>query len=345
MKKSHLLIAAFALLLGACSSPKDVQEEPQGPIVFEISAVNSLDTRAIYSQEAVHSVENVKVYVFKKDEFGNYLYFKTFDITPWIKGSNFERYQVTEMLPEADYKFLGIGRDATDNFILPTLDGSTNYDNFLVSVNNAGQETEIFAGTKTATLTSQGMRIPIVISRQVAGVLAYFKNVPSEIGNTPVKFLRITVSSANKAVNVTTGAGSSPATGSFNVFNMDLSGQASIDGVYVGNDLLLQGVVKVPNSQLNGAFLMPVNSVTFTVGLYSAADVPLKTWTVTDGILSTISVMPNHFYSFGTKVAKNTIIGTIDNPTPDAPIDLLKDQSITVTITPAWAQIHNMVIQ
>lgn len=351
MKKSNLILAACALLLGACSTPKDNPENTDSnKLVFEVSAVNALDTRAnLYSQEAIHSIENVNVYVFKDNGFGDYLYLKTFTIAPWVKGTNFERYAVdnAEMVPQGNYKFLGIGRDASDSFTLPTLTaGTTNYNDMIASVSTAGMENEIFAGSKTATVSSQGMRIPIIISRQVAGVLGYFKNVPADIGGTTVKYLRITASDANKAVNLTTGVGATPVGASYNIFNLDLTGQTvNADGAYVGNDLLAQGVVKAVNSQLNGAFMIPVNGITFTVGLYDENNAPLKTWAVMDGLNSSISVLPNHFYAFGTKIATNTTTGTPENPTPDAPIDLMKDQAITVTITPTWSQIHNLTIQ
>ena len=83
---------------------------------------------------------------------------------------------------------------------------------------------------------------------------------------------------------------------------MDLSGQAVSNGVYVGNDLSGQGVVKVPNSQLGGSFYIPVSGVSMTLGLYDASGVAIKEWTVSDTNSSgatQFNLMANHFLFIG----------------------------------------------
>lgn len=131
---------------------------------------------------------------------------------------------------------------------------------------------------------------------------------------------------------------------------MDLSGQAVSNGVYVGNDLSGQGVVKVPNSQLGGSFYMPVSGVSMTLGLYDASGTAIKEWTVSDTNSSgatQFNLMANHFYALGVKGATGSVDGgTPGNPgDDDAPVDLLTDQNIVITISPAWELIHNLVIQ
>ncbi|WP_297930610.1 FimB/Mfa2 family fimbrial subunit [uncultured Alistipes sp.] len=350
MKKFAMSLLSCALLLGACSKDEEKGENhPYGTLRFEVAAQSAPDTRAgLNSQEPIHSVADVKVYVFRKSG-SNYLYHKTFAM-PWSAGASFGRYDVptAEMVPAGDYKFLAVGRDAGDRFSLPALTANTtDYNDIVVSVTAAGQETEIFSGTYTATVSSEGMRIPVTITRQVAGVLGYFKNVPANIGGTTVKYLRLSISNSNKNLNLTTGLGSNPTGTSFNLINVDLSSQTvNGDGAYTGNDLSAQGVVKLPNSQLNGAFVVPVTGVTLTLGLYDAANAPLKTWTVlNDNAESSFSIVANHFYALGTKVAAGSTTGTPERPVADAPIDLMKDQAITVTVLPNWAFIHNMTLQ
>lgn len=344
MKKMFLFAALCAVALSSCSKRESAPDH--GKLIFEVSTVNSLQVRsAIYSQEAVHEVERMNIYAFQKSGL-DYVYFQTFTFPTWIKGSSFQRFEVptADMLPAGDYRFLGVGQDLTDNFTLPTVAG-LNYNDFIVTIASAGLETEIFAGSKDATITSTGMRVPISMARQVAGVLGYFKNVPADIGGTTVKYLRLSVSNSNLGVNLTTGFGSSPTAASYNIIDVDLSGQTvNTDGAYVGNDLTANGVVKADNSQLNGAFLIPVNNITLTLGLYDENGVMLKTWNVLDASATSFNIVANHFYSLGTKIAKTTTTGTPDDPTPDAPIDLMTDQSITVTISPEWSAIHNLVI-
>lgn len=336
--------------MSACSKDEQTGSNlPDGTLRFEVAAESAPDTRAdLYSQEPVHSVADVKVYVFQKSG-PNYLYLKSYSM-PWTTGASFGRYDVPagETVPAGDYKFLAVGRDASDNYTLPALTAnSTRYEDFVVSVAAAGLETEIFSGSYAATVASEGMRIPVTITRQVAGVLGYFKNIPANIGGTAVRYLRLSISNSNKSLNLTTGLGTSPTGASYNLINVDLSGQTvNADGAYTGNDLSSRGVVKLPNSQLNGVFVVPVTGITLTLGLYDATNAPLKTWTVlNDTAESSFNIVANHFYALGTKVAAGTTTGTPDNPIADAPVDLMKDQAITVSVLPNWALIHNMTLQ
>ena len=216
---------------------------------------------------------------------------------------------------------------------------------------NSGDESEIFAGSADAEVMAQGgTRVSIEMTRKVAGVLGYFKNVPQVLNGSTVKYLRLKVSNSNQQVNLTNGVGINTAPTPYNIIDMDLSGQAVSNGVYVGNDLSGQGVVKVPNSQLGGSFYIPVSGVSMTLGLYDASGVAIKEWTVSDTNSSgatQFNLMANHFYSLGVKGATGSVDGgTPGNPgDDDAPVDLLTDQNIVITISPAWELIHNLVIQ
>lgn len=350
MKKLFLLAAVFTALFSACTKDEKT-DEANNKLVFELSAVNTLQTRAdLYSQEAVHAVENVKIYAFKESGL-NFLYYKTFDIPNWTKGSNSKTYEVSysEMVPNGIYKFLAVGRDATDNFSLPQLTpNETNYNDFIVSVSAAGMETEIFAGTSLSTSIALvgGITVPIIMTRQVAGILGYFKNIPVKINNTTVQYLRLTVNNSNKALNLTTGNGSASTASNYNLIEVDFTDRTADGDYYSGNDLSSEGVVKLDNTQLNGAFVIPVNNVSLTLGLYDASNTALKEWIVlNDNLLPIFNIQPNHFYSLGTKVAAGSTTGTTEDPVADDPIDLSKDQDITISISPDWTWIHEMNLQ
>ena len=92
---------------------------------------------------------------------------------------------------------------------------------------------------------------------------------------------------------------------------------------------------------------MPVSNVTLTLGLYAADGTAIKTCTVKDTLgNSTFNILANNFYSLGTKVqAGNVNGGTSDPGDDDNPIDLLTDQNIIISISPAWELIHNLIIQ
>lgn len=356
--KKFMLLAMMSAFMYACSDNEDpapAGNDAKGNVTFEVSTVNEMkdgvNTRSpLYSQEATQHVTRVVVYAFVNNNT-DYVYSKTFTISPWSDGTTFQRYSVAanDNLDPGDYKFLAVGRDATDAFtILPPTNTDT-FDNMVATITNSGDESEIFAGWSGATVSSgKGARVSIAMTRKVAGVLGYFKNVPKDINGNTVTYLRLSVTDSNQAVNLTTGTAITSATAPYNIINLDVSGQNEVGGVYVGNDLSAQGVVKVDNSQLSGSFFIPVSNVSMTLGLYDTSGNALKEWTVkdTDGN-TTFNILANHFYSLGTKAqAGNTNGGTGSDPSDDDnPVDLLTDQAIIISISPAWEMIHNLVIQ
>ncbi len=357
MKKT-ILMALASTLMCACSNEKNdidtfIPEEGQ---VFELSTINEAAnglesrTRPLYSQEAVQEVERVNIHVFQSSG-SDYLYKKTYNVPNWSKGSTFMRYTVPDnnKLTAGNYKFLVVGQEASDSYTIttPTIDG-TKIEDMIAKVSTPGMESEIFAGTQSVTVSSEGVRVNLQMTRKVAGVLGYFKNVPAQINGTNVKYLRLTVSNADTSVLLINGIGATPTGKTYKIFDADLSNQTvTAEGVYAGNDLSAQGVIKLDNSQLYGKFLLPVGTVTMTLGLYDADGNTLKTWAVLDGGSPTINIIENHFYSLVKNVSKTDTTGggTSDPGDDDSAIDLLKDQSITITIDPAWNTLHNLTIQ
>lgn len=358
MKKLMFFALASAFMF-ACSDddsvPNNAQEGANGTLTFEISAVNDLNTGVtrgpVYSQAPDQHVARVSVYVFQENN-SQYLNTKTYEITGWTDGMTIKRFEVptADNLPQGNYKFLAVGRDASDQYGVTVPNTGTTFESMIASITASGNESEIFAGWTAATIASEGSRVSIQMTRKVAGVLGYFKNVPQTLNGKTVKYLRLSVSATNTAVNLSTSVGSTAGTAPFNLIDIDLSTQAVSGEVYAGNDLTGQGVVKLDKSQLGGAFLLPVTNVKLTLGLYDSTNAAIKTWVVKDsnnGGSDTFNITANHFYSLGTKTqAGNTNGGTGgDTGDDDAAIDLLTDQNIVVTISPAWDVIHNLVIQ
>lgn len=355
--KSVLFLSVTCLLMFACSNDDESTSVGSGSVSFELSAVNEITnggtTRApLYSQEAVQNVTDVNVYAFKNNGT-DYVYQATYNIPNWTAGTTFKRYEVPSAsnVPVGDYKYLAIGRDASDPYSLPSLTPATKFQDMIATVSASGAETELFAGYTPVVLTSPGTRVSIVMVRAVAGVLGYFKNVPTDINGTAVKYLRLSVTNSNQKVNLTTGVGINTALSPYNIINMDLSGQAIAGDYYAGNDLSGQNVVKVPNSQLSGTYFIPVNGVSMTLGLYDAGNNALRTWAVNSLGLPAFDILPNHFYTLGMKTYAGGTTGSPSNPNPvdptddDAPIDLMTDQTISITITPNWTLIHYLTLQ
>ncbi len=357
--KKVMFLALASGMLWACSDNNDPSQltgsEPEnGAITFQISAVNELSAGIptkgnLYSQEAVQHVTRVSIYAFLYNN-ADYVYTKTYTIPDWTDGTTFKRYTLddSDKLAAGTYKFLAVGRDATDKFNISAPSSTSTYSSMIAQIAKNGDEEELFAGWADATVTANGARVSIEMTRKVAGILGYFVNIPQTINSQTVRYLRLNVSNANQTVNLATGSGINTAATPFNIIDMDLSGQPVTNGIYTGNDLSGQGVVKVVNSQLSGAYYMPVSGVTMTLGLYAADGTALKTWTVQDsnGSTTNLDLLANHFYSLGIKAqAGNTTGGTPEPGDDDAPVDLMTDQNIIISISPAWELIHNLVIQ
>ncbi len=353
MKKIIFTLACgFLLLFAACSKDDDpipVPNTQQGSLSFEITANASSKTTksAIYDQDPTLHVTNVKVYAFKSNGT-DFLYVKTYNITGWSDGMSFKRYDVADVdtLSAGTYKFLAVGRNASDMYTLTTLNSFTKFDSVKASVSANGNEDDIYAGASQVTITGKGSRVSIEMKRKVCGIMGYFKNVPSEINGTPVKYLRLSATNANQSVNLTTGMGVPTAATPFNIINIDLSGQSVSNGIYTGNNLTSQGVIKLPNTQLSGMHFIPVDGVALTLGLYDQSGNPLKTWNIKNAGNTSFTLAANNLYALGQKMKHNlTDNGTPDPNDDDNPIDLLSNQEISITIIPAWDMINYLTIE
>lgn len=350
MRKIFLALACGLFFMACKDDGGQEIDTKAGEITFEISAAaNSTTSRnELYGEKPILQVSNVKVYAFQNDGNGNYLYKKTFDITGWTAGMTFQRYTVSnsDLLPVGDYMFLSVGRNSTDIYTITAPTASTKFEDMQASINAVGDEEDIYSGNTQVNITSDGARVNIDMKRKVAGVLGYFKNVPQEINGTTVRYLRLSVTNANRAVSLSTGAGVPITTSSYNIIDIDLSTQTVSNGVYTGNDLSSKNVIKLANTQLDGRYIIPVSGVQLTLGLYDANNNPVKTWNVHNAGNTTFDIMANNMYALGQKMDP----GSVDNKTPDPtdddnPIDLLVNQEITVTIIPAWDVINNLTIQ
>ncbi len=363
MKKIFLLLASIAIV-AACSKSEDENpaapgeangvNEPggEGGLVFEINAgaSNSLTKAAIYSEQqpALH-VTRVTVHAFyDEDTTGNYVFVKTFTIPSWSDGIAFRRYTVPdeETLPDGLYRFLAVGRNTSDLYTLtPLVENTTKFEDFQASVTNIGDEADIYSGYSEVSIVD-GARVSIDMRRKVAGVIGYFTNVPHTIGTQTVRYLRLSINKVNKAVRLGDGAGVPVAEAAYDIMNIDLSTQNVENGVYSGNDLSAQNVTKLPNSQLSGMYLMPVSSVTLTLGLYEEDNTPVKTWEVRMNGATSFHLEANSLYTLGQKVqATSTDNGTPDPNDDDEGVNLLNDKVIAISISPAWEVVNELVIQ
>ncbi|WP_165042576.1 FimB/Mfa2 family fimbrial subunit [Dysgonomonas sp. ZJ709] len=353
MNKIFAFIIA-SLLFVSCSSddqsPIDVANEKG--ITFEVTTVNKAGEglkagTPLYSQEAVQHVSRVDIHAFVKNG-ADYTYVRTYSIFDWADGSTFRRFTVDpdQKVPAGDYKFLAVGR-GSDMYTITTFDNTVKFQDVAASIAAAGDESEIFAGSAQAQVLESGTRVSLEITRKVAGVLGYFKNIPETLNGSTVKYLRLSVAATNSQVNLSTGIGSSNLAAVHNLINIDLTGQGTTGGIFNGIDLSGAGVATLPNSQLGGAFIIPISSASLTLGLYDASNVAIKTWVVKSGSATVFDLVANNFYSLGLKTKASTTNGTdpADPNDDDQAIDLLTDETLTITITPTWSTLHNLTLQ
>lgn len=347
--KNYLMTIALGLLAIACSKDDRTILPTDNKISISLRMVETLQPdintrRPVYSQEALQNVGKMDLYIFLQSG-ADYLYSATHSI-PWTQGNATGNYTLPTLLPAGNYKFLIVGRETTDNYTLSPLISTTTFDSFTASIDHAGgnQEGEIFSGSQAVTIVSQGARVDITCTRQVAGILGYFQNVPKLVNATPVRYLRLMMNASNSGVNLTTSTGATPS-GIYKIYEVDLTAQGTNDSVFLGNTI--SGVVKLPLSQLNGAFLIPANNTSITLGLYDNGGNLLKAWPVKSGGLATFNILANNFYSLGRKlVAGATNGGNPSNPNNnDYAIDLLHDLEIAITINPNWNVIYTLPLQ
>lgn len=351
--KKNIFIFFLSIAFIACSNDENVPDAGQNPkgLVFEIAAKTQLnETKAgtpVYSQDSSQNIARISILAFKHNGTDFY-YTKTYEISDWIVGSTFKSYTVPEAdkLPEGNYSFLAIGRDSTDLYQITTpVIGTTTIGNITATIAASGDEYEIFSGTTQDSVYTEGTRVELTMTRRIAGILGYFKNVPQVLNGQTVRYLKLTANAGNKEMFVANGSGLSRDTG-YDIINIDLSSQTVVNGIYTGNDLTSAGVVKLPNSQLAGAYMFPILNLILTVGLYDENNIAIKTWQVSEGASTTLNFLSNHFYSLGVKKKPDTTTGGTTDPTDDdSAIDLLQDQVITISIDPAWNTIHQLDIQ
>ncbi len=338
MKKTIIFSAVCALLAAGCTKQKTDDWKP-GTVQFTITA--GADTRAgIYSEEEIVPViPGVDIYVFQND-----LFVKTINIPAFTSGMILT-LEEDNVLPAGEYRFLAVGRLADDAYALPTDWTGLAFDEAIATLVAANIAGDIYAGNATETLTDQGGRVTIDMTRKAAGILGYFSNIPAVIDGKQVGYLRLTMSNTNTAVGLTDGAGSVPTGAGFDIIEFDFTSEEHVNGVYPGIDLTGQGVVTVPGSYLDGSFVIPVTA-TFTLGLYDANTsntVPLKEWTINGG--ADIQIEANNLYKIGRKHQAGNIDGgtSADDTDDDYAFDLMNSQELTITVSPGWNDVIDLL--
>ncbi|WP_390612907.1 FimB/Mfa2 family fimbrial subunit [Alistipes onderdonkii] len=369
MKKFLLMATVGMMMFSACSNDGSLSEITNNgearpvELSMDFTVSSGAETRAgrpLYSSEALQQVNDLKLYIFKENQ-GAYKYSKAISVEAFknaeAQGTESHTYKFTEKLADGKYQFLAIGFEEDQAYKAPNFTENTTLEQAVLELkdNNTKAE-EVFAGLSAEYVVgaaTQSLTASVKLNRVVAGVLGYFKNIPYEVekDSEMKQVKKVCVELVNKGTAAalkdnTTNANAGTA---YKMLTIDLSSKEKDgDNNWYRNEAGTKPAT-VANSFLAGGYVLPFNKSvgqsTFKVVLCGEGDVVLKTYKVqVEGSADTdLDVLANHFYSLGKKVKNDTTTGGGDgDEDDDKPIDLSKDQIITITVNANWETIHDL---
>lgn len=377
------ILACGLLTFSACSNDDAFNEDETNvtagetrnvELTFNFSVNSGEQTRGgrpLYSSEALQQVNAMKVYVFKESG-GEYVYSEEINGRNFgfsnssAQGTESHSYTLTDKLDDGTYKFLAVGYEegySTTFKALTMTENTTKLSELLLELNNGQNADEVFSGVSdavTVSATSTSFNVGVELNRVVAGILGYFKNVPYQIENegnmVQVKHVLVNVikkgTSAKLADRTAKGVDGSK----YTIIDIDMSDYSKDgDNNWYAVSAKSGDVATVENSVLQGAYSLPIAAVTSsnTLEVVLTGDdksTALKTFKVKDADSYDFAINANHFYSLGQKKTNDDTNGGDPEPDPepddnDDPIDLSKDQIITITVNAAWSEIHDLTIE
>lgn len=278
MKQIYHILCLLALAtLGACQTGDDTNgQEENGQITIKFTA-EPLTRTTLASSDNVQHVKYVQVYVFKGTEASAVCVAS--ENVDWKQlqpgGTVTQYYTLQQKLDDGEYTILAVGLDNdNDNseqegagyaYGLPdaikvgtTLgDAKATLAEGLTAADM--NKAELFAGSNTVTVKPGTNSITeITLKRRVAGVMAYFTNIPSDVKEIQL----ILYKDQNKDVPLIAQTSNDYGT-------EQLEGSTVLLDIKVSQDILKQEVVyasdektvvgtKLPGTVLQGAYMLPM---------------------------------------------------------------------------------------
>lgn len=364
MKKFLLMAAVGTMMFSACSNDDNLSEITGNgeakpvEVSMDFTVSSGAETRAarpLYSSEALQRVNDLQLYIFKDGKFEKSEKIEAFN-NDVNQGDESHTYKFTPQLGNGQYQFLAVGFEENEAYkALNFIKGTTTLDEAALELNDTKDAAEVFAGVSdryTVSDDTKSLTASVTLNRTVAGVLGYFKNIPYEVAKDDAmkRVMKVCVELINKgtAANLKDNTTKS-STGAYKMLTIDLTNETKADdGNYYKKDANSANPATVANSFLAGGYVLPFDNATadptFKVVLYGESDVVLKTYKVQLENTTTvnINVEANHFYSLGHKSKDNSTEGGGGEEDKDDPIDLSKDQVITITVNADWTDIHDL---
>lgn len=267
MKKGMFFaLAASSLLFSACSSDDAVvstegQNEAVQQIVLQVaSSGDGLTTRAgrpLYSSEALQTIQNVRVIIYKDDATKTIVKDAKLDWKTSTTYTNHGRqltltYKGDQRLNAGNYKVMAVGysdnSDYTYALDVTSADALTgNYSDITATLKENKVAEEVFAGDAALTIgadknitnltSGEKNGVAVTLHRQVAGSFGYFQNIPASVNGEAAATLRLVVRGKNDKLT-------------FNNFNSSFTTTGSTIKYYV-NGSTSTGVALAKDAKFN----------------------------------------------------------------------------------------------
>lgn len=272
MKKGMFFaLAASSLLFSACSSDDAVvstvgQNEAVQQIVLQVaSSGDGLTTRAgrpLYSSQALQTIQNVCVVIYKDDATKAIVKKVKKD---WTESSTYDNHgrQLTltlkgnDRLEEGNYKVMAVGYSTGSDYEYSLDVTSENaltgtYSDITATLKADKAAEEVFAGDaelkigndKNITNLTSGEKngVAVTLHRQVAGSFGYFQNIPAKVNGKAAATLRLVVRDKNDKLTFNnfnssfTANGATGSTVKYNVNGSKSPSAATADAKFYNNE-------------------------------------------------------------------------------------------------------------
>lgn len=370
--KTLTLLAMTALLAASCIKDEPrcstCDENPDGRGIL-LSFNDGTDTRSTLQSSEVDykDVKDVYLYVFNGTT-GEAKCILSEDVD-W-KGDISQQHWISTDLPTGNYTFLAVGVDDKAGEVYGLTDSYTGSlgDCLAKLASGKGKDdmatAQIFAGQTTQTVAEEEdvVEVGVTLTRKVAGVLAYLRNIPCKVdfteaagGEANVTGIRLVlVQPQNTQMPMwPIATDEAPIYGSSRMedteenkilfsYNLaDIGFKPDEDGRYFVKETQEENIL--PNTLLYGAYLLPIENTTqnntlkleligdYIDGTSSQTGKVVKTYTIQNPEGQTdFSLEENKLYSIGKKLSDDSTDG-------DKPADL--SGNIIVVNVRKWCEV------
>lgn len=348
-----------------------------GRPLYSAEALQRVNDVDVYVFEKVGETDDYKYVkeINKGSDFG----FKNTDANYSGEKDETHSYTLTDKLASGTYKFLAIGyeKDHANTYDALTLSDTEDQETKLADVVLTLKGThadEVFSGVSndvTVGTENQSINVSIELKRVVAGVLGYFKNVPYELEHdgemVTVKHVFVTAVKKGTSATLADRKAKGVASGDtrYNIIDIVLTGSKSENGNWYAKAAAVASdgtPATVADAFLAGQFSLPIAAVDgqCTLQVVLTGDdtsVALRTYNVKQGSDTAFSLDANSIYMIGHKSTDdgtNGEDGTDDGEEDkdpndpdkdDDPVDLSKEQILSITVLADWDGFYDLDLE